>query len=89
MVWNAPPEGDYVLRLRALEAGGLEGLSAEHAFVLNAHPVPAAPLKPAARPGYTAHSRPSGGHSPRRLRPITCRLHETKDSLIGWLMSTA
>lgn len=46
--WNAPPDGEYVLRVRAVEADGLEGLSADHAFVLDARPVPPSPLKPVA-----------------------------------------
>lgn len=46
--WNAPPEGEYVLRVRAMEADGLEGLSTDHAFVLDARPVPPPLLKPEA-----------------------------------------
>ena len=46
--WNAPPDGEYVLRVRAMETADLEGLSTDHAFVLDARPVPPAPLKPAA-----------------------------------------
>ena len=46
--WNAPPDGEYVLRVRAVEVDGLEGLSAQHAFVLDARPVPPSPLKPVA-----------------------------------------
>jgi hypothetical protein len=45
---NAPPDGEYVLRVRAVEADGLEGLSADHAFVIDARPVPPSPLKPVA-----------------------------------------
>ena len=33
--WADLPDGRYVLRVRAIDAGGLEGVNAERAFTLN------------------------------------------------------
>ncbi len=41
------PDGQYFLRVRAIDSLGLEGLDAQHAFTLNARPIPPTPLKPA------------------------------------------
>lgn len=41
------PDGRYVLRLRAIDGAGLEGANRDHAFELDAVPLPPAPLSPA------------------------------------------
>lgn len=41
------PDGHYVLRLRAIDAAGLEGGNLDHAFELDARPLPPAPQSPA------------------------------------------
>ncbi len=38
--WPDLPDGNYFLRVRAIDAQGLEGLNAEHAFTLKARPEP-------------------------------------------------
>lgn len=39
--WDeAPPDGRYILRVRAVDAAGLEGLNADHPFELDARPLP-------------------------------------------------
>ncbi len=38
--WADLPDGKYFLRVRAIDAQGLEGLNAEHAFTLKARPEP-------------------------------------------------
>jgi len=38
--WADLPDGRYVLRVRAIDAGGLEGVNAERAFTLKARPEP-------------------------------------------------
>jgi hypothetical protein len=40
-------DGDYFLRVRAIDAHGLEGFNADHAFRLDTRPLPPLPLKPA------------------------------------------
>jgi hypothetical protein len=40
-------DGDYFLRVRAIDALGLEGFNADHAFRLDTRPLPPLPLKPA------------------------------------------
>ena len=39
-------DGDYVLRLRAIDSHGLEGLDRYHAYTLNARPLPPMRIKP-------------------------------------------
>ncbi len=46
---DAPPDGDYVLRVRDIDAQDLEGLDAERPFTLNARPEP--PLLTTPAPG--------------------------------------
>lgn len=41
------PDGDYVLRVRAVDDAGLEGLDSTRAFTLDARPLPPLPLAPA------------------------------------------
>jgi hypothetical protein len=41
------PDGDYALRLRAVDDAGLEGLDSTHPFTLDARPLPPLPLAPA------------------------------------------
>ena len=41
------PDGAYVLRARAIDDAGLEGLDSTHAFTLDARPLPPLPLAPA------------------------------------------
>lgn len=41
------PDGKYVLRVRAIDPDGLEGLNASRDFTLKAHPVPPATIQPA------------------------------------------
>ena len=43
------PDGDYVLRVRAVDASGLQGQNADHAFRLKARPEPPLPQAPAPR----------------------------------------
>jgi hypothetical protein len=43
------PDGDYVLRVRGVDAGGLQGLNSEHRFRLKARPEPPLPQSPAPR----------------------------------------
>lgn len=43
------PDGDYVLRVRAVDANGLQGQNADHAFRLKARPEPPLPQAPAPR----------------------------------------
>lgn len=38
--WDDLPDGDYVLRLRGVDAQGLEGANANQRFTLNAQPLP-------------------------------------------------
>lgn len=40
------PDGDYVVRVRAEDARGLQGLDARHAFTLKARPEPPLPISP-------------------------------------------
>jgi hypothetical protein len=40
------PDGRYVLRVRAIDAAGLEGANREHTFELDARPLPPAPQSP-------------------------------------------
>lgn len=44
---DAPPDGRYFLRIRAVDAAGLEGLDTDHAFELDARPLPPEPTAPA------------------------------------------
>ena len=44
---SALPDGDYRLRLSALDAAGLEGKEVETAFVLDARPLPPVAMRPA------------------------------------------
>lgn len=46
--WNALPDADYVLRLRAIDELGLEGLNGDHRFTINARPEPPALFEPVA-----------------------------------------
>ena len=48
------PDGRYVLRLRAEDARGLQGLDAQHPFTLKARPEPPLPTAPAAGTILTA-----------------------------------
>ncbi len=58
------PDGEYRLRIRGIDAQGLEGLDATHAFTVDAHPLPPAPQSPP--PGArTARSRPVLEWAPR------------------------
>jgi hypothetical protein len=41
------PDGAYFLRVRGIDSLGLEGFNAQHAFSLNARPLPPTPLAPA------------------------------------------
>lgn len=41
------PDGDYVLRVRAIDEAGLEGLDASRAVTLDARPLPPTPIAPA------------------------------------------
>jgi hypothetical protein len=41
------PDGDYFLRVRAIDADGLEGFASTQAFTLDARPFPPLPLSPA------------------------------------------
>lgn len=46
--WDAaPPDGRYFLRVRAVDAAGLEGLNADHPFELDARPLPPQQMAPA------------------------------------------
>lgn len=48
LAWpNDLPDGDYHLRLRAVDAAGLEGLNRDHAFVLDARPLAPSAVAPA------------------------------------------
>jgi len=40
------PDGTYVLRVRAIDSAGLEGANLDHAFELDAIPLPPAPVSP-------------------------------------------
>jgi hypothetical protein len=44
---DALPDGQYFLRIRAVDAAGLEGLNSDHPFELDARPLPPEPLAPA------------------------------------------
>lgn len=44
--FDAPPDGEYVLRIRAIDGLGLEGLNADHVFRIDARPVPPTLLEP-------------------------------------------
>lgn len=44
--WDALPDGDYLLRVRGIDAQGLEGTDAQKPFRLGAHPEPPALLFP-------------------------------------------
>lgn len=47
--WDAaPPDGRYFLRIRAVDAAGLEGYNTDHPFELDARPLPPEPMAPAA-----------------------------------------
>lgn len=50
------PDGRYVLRVRAEDAQGLQGLDAQHAFTLKARPEPPLPTNPA--PGAILSAAP-------------------------------
>ncbi len=52
----ALPDGDYTLRVRAIDAQGLEGLDADHRFRLKARPEPPLPAAPAPRAKLTGNS---------------------------------
>jgi hypothetical protein len=43
---DAPPDGEYRLRVRGVDAGGLEGLNADRTIVIDARPLPPALLGP-------------------------------------------
>lgn len=46
--WDAaPPDGHYFLRVRAVDAAGLEGLNTDHPFELDARPLPPQQTAPA------------------------------------------
>ena len=45
---DAPPDGEYLLRIRAIDAQGLEGLDGERRLTVDARPVPPSLLEPAA-----------------------------------------
>jgi len=45
------PDGEYLLRARAVDERGLEGLNAQRRFTLNARPEPPFPIQPAADAG--------------------------------------
>jgi hypothetical protein len=45
----APPDGDYILRVRGVDDKGLEGLDADHRFRLKARPEAPLPSSPAPR----------------------------------------
>lgn len=46
--WQADlPDGAYFLRVRGIDALGLEGFDAQHAFTLGARPLPPTPITPA------------------------------------------
>ncbi|MDT9000737.1 FecR domain-containing protein [Paucibacter sp. APW11] len=47
--WDELPDGDYTLRLRAVDAQGLEGLASDHDFRLKARPEPPLVQAPAAQ----------------------------------------
>lgn len=52
--WDAPPDGDYLFRVRAIDTLGLEGMNADHEFRIDARPVAPTlllPLKGAAMHG--------------------------------------
>jgi hypothetical protein len=49
------PDGDYVLRVRAVDPKGLEGLDADHRFRLKARPEPPLPALPAPRAAITGN----------------------------------
>ncbi len=53
--WDAPPDGVYLLRVRAVAANGLEGLNALHALTIDARPEPPLLLGPG-----QASARPEG-----------------------------
>ncbi len=54
--WNAPPDGSYALRIRAIDGQGLEGFDSSREVEINARPVPPAPLGPA--DGAALHGDP-------------------------------
>ncbi|NTV95039.1 MAG: hypothetical protein HGA75_06430 [Thiobacillus sp.] len=45
---DAPADGRYYLRVRAIDAAGLEGNNADHPFELDARPLPPLPMAPEA-----------------------------------------
>jgi hypothetical protein len=45
--WADLPDGAYFLRVRGIDGLGLEGFHAQHAFSLNARPLPPTPIAPA------------------------------------------
>ncbi len=51
-----PPDGDYVLRVRGIDAKGLEGRDAEHRFRLHARPEPPFLIQPADRSAVLDHA---------------------------------
>lgn len=44
--WNAPPDGEYRLRVRGIDDRDLEGLNADRTFILDARPEPPSLLEP-------------------------------------------
>lgn len=50
------PDGDYALRIRGIDAKGLEGHDADHRFRLHARPEPLFLIKPAAQSAVLEHA---------------------------------
>ncbi len=50
---DAPPDGNYVLRIRGVDDRGLEGLNLDHPFTLDARPLP--PMQMAPEPGVRSY----------------------------------
>jgi hypothetical protein len=46
VAFDVAVDGEYVLRLRGIDADSLEGLDVDHRFTLNAYPVPPITIKP-------------------------------------------
>nr|MCH9671496.1 FecR domain-containing protein [Gammaproteobacteria bacterium] len=55
-VFPAPPDGQYVVRVRALDVDGLEGIDADKNVEVDARPVPPTPIEP--RKNFATYQAP-------------------------------
>lgn len=74
------PDGDYVVRVRGIDAHGLEGYDAYHPFRLRARPNRHSWRGPASRALCPKKHRPSSGPNRRRRRPIISNWPQTSSS---------